>query len=308
MNHPLVSIIIPTRNRPAETLACVQSVRNSELGTRNLELGARNSSSLEIIVVDGNSTDNTREVVAPFADQVIVFPKQGDHRCAQRNLGVKNAKGEYVLIIDSDMTLSPTVISSCVEKMQDEKIKGIIIPEESFGEGFWAKCKTLEKSFYIGVDAVEAARFFRKVDFEVVGGYNELLTSGEDWDLSDRIEMRGPLARVDDLIYHNEGQINLFQTIKKKYYYSQKAASYISETESIPTAKKRRAGIFSRYGLFFRKPAKLFRNPLLGIGMLWMKTCEFGTGGMGYFSNLRSTVKKPTDADCLDPKKKSRNI
>lgn len=277
---PLVSIIVPTRNRPAETLACVQSVRNSAPITFDFGLSTFDSF-LEIIVVDGNSTDNTRETVAPFADQVIVFPKQGDHRCAQRNLGVKNAKGEYVLIIDSDMTLSPTVISSCVEKMQDEKIKGIIIPEESFGEGFWAKCKTLEKSFYIGVDAVEAARFFRKVDFEVVGGYNELLTSGEDWDLSDRIEMRGPLARVDDLIYHNEGRINLFQTIKKKYYYSQKAASYISETESIPTAKKRRAGIFSRYGLFFRQPAKLFRNPLIGIGMLFMKTCEFGAGGVG---------------------------
>ncbi len=278
----LVSVIIPTRNRPAETLACVQSVRAQSYGRDSL-LDTRKSL-LEVIVIDGNSTDNTREVVAPFADQVLVFPEPGDHRCAQRNLGVKHARGEYVLIIDSDMTLSQNVIASCVEKMQDEAIKGIIIPEESFGEGFWSQCKKLEKSFYIGVDAVEAARFFRKAGFEAVGGYNEALTSGEDWDLSDRIEMHGQLARIDVLIHHNEGRIGLLQTLKKKYYYAQKARAYMTHTKDVPTAKKRKMGIIGRYGIFLRQPAKLFRNPLLGIGMLWMKTCEFGVGGVGYLN------------------------
>lgn len=271
--NPLVSVIVPTRNRPEGTLRCVRSIR------------AQNYPCIEIIVVDGNSTDNTREAVAPFVDQVIVFPELGDHRCAQRNLGTQNAKGEFVFIIDSDMTLSSDVVASCVKKMHDQTIKGIIIPEESFGEGFWAECKKLEKSFYIGVDSVEAARFFRKTDFEAVDGYNETLTSGEDWDLSDRIEMRGPLGRIDDLIYHDEGRISLIATVKKKFYYSQKAGSYRTASEAIPTAKKRRAGMLSRYWLFIRQPMKLFRNPLLGIGMLIMKTCEFGAGGIGYISS-----------------------
>lgn len=283
MTSPLVSVIIPTRNRPAETLACVKSVRDSELGgLSNLEPGTRNSA-VEILVIDGNSTDNTREVVAPFANQVLTFPEPGDHRCAQRNLGVKNAKGEYVLIIDSDMTLSPNVIARCVEKIQDETVKGVIVPEESHGEGFWAQCKKLEKSFYIGIDAVEAARFFRKADFEAVGGYNEALTSGEDWDLSDRIEMHGHLARIDDLIHHNEGRISLLQTLKKKYYYAQKARTYLAQSKDIPTARKRIMGIIGRYAIFLKHPLKLFRNPLLGVGMIWMKTCEFCIGGVGYY-------------------------
>lgn len=266
---PLVSVIIPTRNRPQETLECVQSVL------------AQNYNNIEIIVVDGNSTDNTRDTVAPFVNQVIVYPKQGDHRCAQRNLGVKNAKGEFVLIIDSDMTLSPNVVACCVEKMNDVKIKSVIIPEESYGEGFWAQCKKLEKSFYIGVDAVEAARFFRKSDFESINGYNEALTSGEDWDLSDRIEILGPLARIDDLIFHNEGRISLLQTLKKKYYYAQKAQAYMAHTKNVPTAKKRKVGVIGRYGIYLRQPSKLLSHPVCGLGMLWMKTCEFGVGAIG---------------------------
>lgn len=35
--------------------------------------------------------------------------------------------------------------------------------------------------------------------------------------------------------------------------------------------------------LFFYQPKKLFKNPIIGLGMLFMKTCEFGFGGIGYF-------------------------
>ncbi|HYH75663.1 MAG TPA: hypothetical protein VD735_06950, partial [Candidatus Saccharimonadales bacterium] len=46
------------------------------------------------------------------------------------------------------------------------------------------------------------------------------------------------------------------------------------------TAKE---GPLNRYKLFFSKPGKLFRNPLLGAGVLFMKTCEYAAGAFGYY-------------------------
>ena len=271
MDTPKVSVIIPTRDRSSLLRRCLGALKKQTYPN------------IEIIVVDGNSELDDVEISREYTDRVFVFEKPGDHRCAQRNMGVEKSEGEYVLIIDSDMELSPGVVESCVGKMEsDTALRGIIIPEESFGEGFWAECKKLEKSFYVGVDAVEAARFFHRKDFEAVGGYDEDMTSGEDWNLSDRIEMLGPIGRVDDLIYHNEGRISFWQTLRKKYYYAGKASEYVSKSSDVPTSKKRKVGILGRYRIFFSDPGKLFRNPLLGVGMLFMKTCEFFVGGLGY--------------------------
>jgi len=270
---PLVSVIVPTKNSAQFLDACLLSIQKQTYPN------------IELIVVDNFSTDATREIARKYTS---AFFQIGPERSTQRNHGAKMASGEYVVFIDSDMIVSEHVISQCVEKMRDPSIKGIIIPEESFGEGFWAQCKKLERSFYVGVDAIEAARFFRKVDFDDVGGYNESLISGEDWDLSDRIEMNGPLSRISEFIYHNEGHIRLMQTLKKKYYYAKMANAYLSESQNIPTAQKRRQGIIGRYWLFLSQPAKLFRNPIRGLGLLFMKTLEFGVGSIGYVSNILS--------------------
>lgn len=270
MDQPLVSIIVPTRDCADMLVRCLSSIRNQTY------------SNTEIVVVDGNSTDNTREVASEYTDKVFVYPEKGDYRCAQRNLGVANSGGQYVLIIDSDMELSEKVIESCIVKMKvSEDVAGIVIPEESFGQGFWAQCKKLERSFYIGVDWMEAARFFRKDIYREVGGYDEHMISGEDWDLSQRVAKIGKISRVDEFILHNEGRISLWRSVRKKFYYAQKFSQYV-EKNSGDDHMSRQIGILGRYWLFLSRPSKLLKNPILGIGMLWMKTCEFGFGGLGY--------------------------
>jgi len=69
-----------------------------------------------------------------------VFIK-GPERSAQRNFGAAQATGQYVVFIDSDMELAPGVVEACVVKATEANAAGIIIPEESFGIGFWAQCK-----------------------------------------------------------------------------------------------------------------------------------------------------------------------
>lgn len=184
------------------------------------------------------------------------------------------------------MVLSDDVVAECVEKISSSV--GVVIPEESFGIGFWAQCKKLERSFYIGVGYMEAARFFRLADYKSSGGYNVQMVSGEDWDLSQRIAKMGEINRIESLIYHNEGKISLYKTIKKKYYYAKKFQKYTSQNKGEKSLYNQ-INVFTRYKLFFMHPVKLFKNPIIGGGMLFMKTCEFTFGSAGY---LVATLSK----------------
>ncbi len=264
--NKLVSIIVPTYNSSATLGECLESIKNQSY------------QSIELIVVDNNSKDNTKEIAKKYTDKVF---NKGPERCTQRNFGVEQASGEYVAIIDSDMNLSKDVIEQCVAEIQKPSVVGVVIPEESFGEGFWAQCKKLERSFYVGVSWMEAARFFKKSDFLRLGGYDEQMVSGEDWDFSQRIAKLGKIGRISSYIYHNEGKISLFKTVKKKFYYAQKFAKYTAKQSEHGEQIANQTSIIARYKMFLSQPKKLFKNPIYGIGMLFMKTMEFGFGGVG---------------------------
>lgn len=263
--QPLVSVIVPTYNSSATLGECLSSIKNQSY------------ENLELIVVDNNSKDDTKEIAGSFTDHVL---NKGPERSAQRNYGVQQALGKYVMIIDSDMQLDTKVVEETADAFKNPAVAGVVIPEESFGEGYWAQCKKLERSFYIGVPWMEAARAFKRDDYLSVGGYDESMVSGEDWDLSQRIEKLGEIGRTNSYIFHNEGHLKLGTTLKKKYYYAQKFAAYGDKNEAHSNISSQ-TGPITRYALFFSQPSKLLKNPVTGIGMLFMKTSEFFVGFIG---------------------------
>lgn len=264
---PLVSVIVPTKNNAVTLEACLKSIKEQTYYP------------IELIVVDNHSSDATREIARRFTDKVFV---KGPERSAQRNYGAACASGHYLLMVDSDMELDRNVVKACCDEvLGDPAVKGVVIPEESFGVGFWSQCKQLERSFYIGVPWIEAARFFDKLAYETIGGYNETLVSGEDWDLSKRIEEIGNIARIDEVIHHNEGRASLWKMLKKKYYYAHHAKAYLARNPEKSNLFSQ-VGPIQRYKLFLAAPGKLFARPFLGVAMLAMKTAEFASGGLGY--------------------------
>jgi glycosyltransferase involved in cell wall biosynthesis len=267
MTSPLVSVIVPTKNSAATLEACLKSIK------------AQAYCPIELIVVDNHSSDATQEIAKQFTDKVFV---KGPERSAQRNYGAARSSGQYLLMVDSDMELNRKVVKACSDELLgDPAVRSVIIPEESFGVGFWSQCKQLERSFYIGVPWIEAARFFSKVAYEAVGGYNETLVSGEDWDLSKRIEEIGKITRICEVIRHNEGRVSLWKAVKKKYYYARHAKAYLARN---PEKSKlfSQVGPIQRYKLFLSAPSKLFARPFLGMAMLVMKAAEFASGGLGF--------------------------
>jgi len=269
MKNLLVSVIVPTKNSETTIGNCLKSIQGQSY------------KNIQVIVVDNNSIDKTKEIAKKYTK--LVFNK-GPERSAQRNFGAFKAKGKYLLFVDSDMELSKSVVSDCLRIIQKQKYKALIVPEESFGESFWAKCKKLERSFYIGVDWIEAARFFPKAIFKELKGYDEKQTGTEDFDLPQKIKLKygnKSVGRVNSFIYHNEGRLSLGYTLSKKYFYAKTAKTYL-RIKSNAIYFKKQASIFERYKLFFSYPKKLFKNPVIGIGMLFMKTSEFLVGGVGF--------------------------
>jgi len=274
LDNPLVSIIVPTYQSEAFIESCLRSIKEQDY------------SNIELIVIDNFSKDKTFEISKRLSD--LVFLK-GPERSEQRNYGVSKSSGQYVFIIDSDMELTKGVVSACVKVITEQsRVRALIVPEESFGDNFWAKCKALEKSFYVGVDWMEGARFFEKDLYVEMGGYHSELVGGEDYDLPQRIEAKygkGVIARISKFIRHNEASLDLIGSCRKKYYYSKRLDLYKANSEKNKENFELQSSLVARYRLYFSKPKELFKNPFVGAGMLFMKTCEFGAGGLGYLSS-----------------------
>ena len=257
-----VSIVVPTRNSSTTLAACLGSAR------------AQDHPDVELIVVDNHSTDGTVQIAHELADLVLVA---GPERSAQRNAGSRASTGEFLLFIDSDMVLERSVVSECVHAARGGA-QSVVIPEVSFGEGYWTRCKALERSCYIGDDTIEAARFFTRDAFDHAGGFDESIPAGpEDWDLHERVRAaEGEAQRTNALIWHDEGRLRLRETVATKYYYGKGAEVYMRRHS---TAARKQARLFRP--AFIRNWRTLARQPLTAAGMLLMKALELGAGAAG---------------------------
>lgn len=274
--EPLVSILIPTYYSSVTLQPLLESIRQQSYVR------------CETVIVDNNSMDDTVEIANRFTSKVYT---KGPERSAQRNYAAAMSSGEILIVLDSDMILTPSVVDEVVVTFgADIKKHALVIPEQSFGKGFWSACKKLERSFYFGVSWMEAARAFRRPAFDEMGGYDEANTGTEDYDLPHRLEEKyGPssIGRVDAVIMHNEGKLELIKLCKKKFYYGRSLGVYV-EKNANKTIFSKQSSPFRRFGLYFKSPFRLFKNPCVGVGMIYMKILEMASGMLGYAMRKKS--------------------
>jgi len=103
----MVSVVIPTLNEAGNILEAVSTIHNDLAYPK------------EIIVVDGNSTDGTREIVQELDYcKLIVEPRRG-YGLALRT-GMKNAKGNIIIMVDGDGTYEVKHINRMIAKMVEK--------------------------------------------------------------------------------------------------------------------------------------------------------------------------------------------
>lgn len=106
----MVTVIIPCYNSSNSIIVCINSI---------LDQTYKN---LEIILIDDGSTDGTLSILKSFDDpRIKVLPQSHKGPGEARILGINNASGEYILLVDSDDYIEP----DCVQTLLDNFTEGI---------------------------------------------------------------------------------------------------------------------------------------------------------------------------------------
>ncbi len=222
------------------------------------------SGEVELIVVDNASTDDTQRLARESGARVL---EKGPERCAQRNLGVHEAKAPWVLVLDADMIVPEPTIREILSVNNGD---AYWIPEVRTGTGLRTKARNFERSFYDGT-CIDALRLFRKEIFERVGGYDEnLIAGGEDWELDIRVLAAGAKCEVlKGNLFHNEKRLTLRAMLRKKAYYAKSFAAYKAKWPGHPAVKKQFSAWYRFVGVFIEhgKWRKLLRHPVLAAVM-----------------------------------------
>ncbi len=170
---PLVSIVTPSYNQAQYLEATIQSV---------LAQREENSSTfrLEYIIVDGDSTDGSQELISRYANQLVWWTSEPDQGQAQAiNKGFAHAQGEILGWLNSDDLYLPLAIQSAVDVLQANPEVGLVFgdalsidrrghPIHQLHFGNW----TLAELIRFRV-ICQPAVFFRRSAWESVGGLDE---------------------------------------------------------------------------------------------------------------------------------------
>jgi len=168
---PLFSVVLPVYNGQEFIAEAIESVLN------------QNFKSMELIVVNDGSTDNTENVLKTFEEE-ITYLKQDKHGPSHaRNRGVEAANGAYISFIDADDVWVPNCLTTHFDQI--ERFKNLDISlgltcEMSFSNVEEVDLKQAEKnsSMYLSLCAVAVNRTV----FDKVGFFDEELILSQDID------------------------------------------------------------------------------------------------------------------------------
>ena len=187
--HPTFSVVIPCLNEEKFLPHLLTSLFQQSV------------KDFEVVVVDGSSSDKTVEIARSFETklpnlQVVVSEKAS--LPLQRNIGARKTKGTWLVFVDADSVLLPYFIERLNYFINEQKPKLFTTwfrpDSEISGDALFTLVANL---FIEGADVFHRpiapgplAVVTREV-YDLVHGYDETLTFGEDYDFTQRIVSRG---------------------------------------------------------------------------------------------------------------------
>ena len=212
MDNIIVSIIMPVYNEEKYIEKCMESLVVQDYPFENMEL----------IIIDGMSTDRTREILSGYAEKypnwISIMDNPKKLAPYALNIGIEATTGKYIIRLDAHSVYAPDYVTQCVYYLDNtdaDNVGGVMetksisfvgniiakMMSSKFGVGN-SQCRINGKDGY--VDTVFFGAFRRSV-FEKLGLFDERLIRSEDNEINYRIRKNG-------------GKIYMNRDIKLTYY------------------------------------------------------------------------------------------
>jgi glycosyltransferase involved in cell wall biosynthesis len=206
--NPKVSVIIPTHNRAELLRGAIASVMKQTF------------QDFEVIVVDDASKDNTPEVVHSFADNRIRYVRNEINKGegGSRNVGLRNASGDFIAFLDDDDEWLPEKLRLQVDLLERSPAKvgavytGFYQIEKSTGRRWQQPSPTKRGDVFRELLTenwiVPSTMLLRKQCFDTAGWFEEGMNFGTDYDMWLRVAKEFHFEYIDRRLvyYHLHGQ------------------------------------------------------------------------------------------------------
>lgn len=227
-NQRLVSVLVPCRNEESYITACLESVLAFELPA---------GLAIEVLVLDGRSEDRTvalAQAIAIRDARVRVIDNPGHIQATAVNLGVKQARGAWIMRLDAHARYPTDYLKLCYEtalRSGADNVGGIFLTEAG-GAGYTAQIVQALTTHKFGVgdsgfrtgakedwaDTVPYG-FYRRDVFDRIGWLDERLVRAQDYEFNRRlIASGGRILRNPEIHIHYFNQPTLTAFLRKQFF------------------------------------------------------------------------------------------
>jgi glycosyltransferase involved in cell wall biosynthesis len=194
-----ISVIVPCLNEAP----FIQETLRRLLGQE----GAGSAFTYEILIVDGMSTDGTREILAVESarhPQIRVIDNKKRITPCAFNAGIAASSGRYICILGAHAEIEPDYLSQCLGAMKEVDADSVGGPWRAKGKGYMGQAIALAFQNPVAVGLAKAhmegfegyvdtvwGGFFKREVFERIGLYDEEFVRGQDAELNRRLVRSG---------------------------------------------------------------------------------------------------------------------
>jgi glycosyltransferase involved in cell wall biosynthesis len=187
MKDDLLSIVIPCKNEEKQIGITLTALTNQTV----------DMSMVPIYIADAGSTDSTLDIIRKFMKEgkLKITVIKGGYPPAGRNKGANCCRSKYILFLDADIEMGE---ETCIEKSINlalEKELDLVATYIKCKDGnqydriFWEKIHafTYKYPYIVGPYAAGMFILIRRSKFHELGGFNENMLLGDDWELTHKI-------------------------------------------------------------------------------------------------------------------------
>lgn len=208
---PAISVVLPCYNSHEHLQQTLDSLR------------AQDFTDFETILVnDGSSDPETLAFIDQLADDIRVVHQRNMGLSAARNMGIRHAKGTYIVPLDCDDWLDPTFLGKAFARIQQS-------PANTFVFSYLDLCGglsgVLAKDFnafeQLFLNQLPYCLMYPRSAWRTIGGYDESMRRGyEDWEFNIRLSRQGYVGEVlrEPLFHYRVSSTGMLKSISQKLH------------------------------------------------------------------------------------------